>query len=436
MIRNKILLLPVLLCTASVCAQTTYTLDQCRTMALEHNVKIRNGALDTRIADQSAKEAFTRYFPQIAAAGTIFRSSDPMLRADIALPDIPALAALGFPASMPFELMDRGKAAGITAMLPLFAGGQIVNGNKLARAGREASACRQTLAENEVAATTERYFWQIVALNEKLRTIEAAEAQLAEVYKNVSTAVEAGISTRNDLLRVELQQQRTASDRLRAENGLKAAKLLLRHQTGIETRDFEVAFDGFPAVEPPDRYYLAPEEGADRRAEMRLLEAQVEAARYRKRMALGKNLPTVGIGAGYVYHDFTDKDTDFGMVFASVSLPISAWWGGSHALKRERLKQQQAENDREDARGMMLVEIESKWNDLQEAYSQILLSERSIASATENLRLNNDYFRAGTVPLTDLLDVQTLLQQSRDLRTDACTAYYEKLTAYLQATGR
>ena len=233
MIRNKILLLPVLLCTASVCAQTTYTLDQCRTMALEHNVKIRNGALDTRIADQSAKEAFTRYFPQIAAAGTIFRSSDPMLRADIALPDIPALAALGFPASMPFELMDRGKAAGITAMLPLFAGGQIVNGNKLARAGREASACRQTLAENEVAATTERYFWQIVALNEKLRTIEAAEAQLAEVYKNVSTAVEAGISTRNDLLRVELQQQRTASDRLRAENGLKAAKLLLRHQTGI-----------------------------------------------------------------------------------------------------------------------------------------------------------------------------------------------------------
>ena len=169
---------------------------------------------------------------------------------------------------------------------------------------------------------------------------------------------------------------------------------------------------------------------------MRLLEAQVEAARYRKRMALGKNLPTVGIGAGYVYHDFTDKDTDFGMVFASVSLPISAWWGGSHALKRERLKQQQAENDREDARGMMLVEIESKWNDLQEAYSQILLSERSIASATENLRLNNDYFRAGTVPLTDLLDAQTLLQQSRDLRTDACTAYYEKLTAYLQATGR
>lgn len=434
--RNNILcLLCALLYTGSVAAQT-FTLEQCRSMALEHNVKIRNGQLDSRIAAQSAKEAFTRYFPQISAAGTIFRSNDPMVQAEISLPNIPALAALGIPASMPLALMDKGKAAGITAMLPVFAGGQIVNGNKLARVGKAVSAYQMTLTENEVTATTEHYFWQTVALQEKLRTIEAVEKQLAEVYRSVRTAVDAGITTRNDLLRVEIQQQRTASDRLRVENGLKVTKLLLRHHTGIESRDFEIAFAGFHVVDPPEHYYLSPEEGVDRRAESRLLDSQVEAATYRKRMALGKNLPTIGVGAGYFYHDFTSKDTDFGMVYASVSLPISAWWGGSHALKRERLKQQQAENDREDARSMMLVEIESKWNDLQEAYSQIALSERSIASATENLRLNENYFRAGTVSLTDLLDAQTLLQQSRDLRTDACTTYFDKLTAYLQATGR
>lgn len=433
--RNNLLLLAVLSCSTPVAAQT-YTLDQCREMALENHVEIRNGRLDTRIAEQGVKETFTQYFPQISAAGTIFRSSGPMVRADIALPDLPALAALGFPGSMPFELLNQGKAAGVTAMLPLFAGGQIVNGNKLARVGRDAGNWQMTLTENEVAAAAERYFWQIVALKEKLRTIETVEAQLSEVQKSVKIAVEAGISTRNDLLRVELQQQRVASDRLRVENGLKVSKLLLRHQTGIESRDFDIAFEDFPPVESPDRYYLSPEEGVDRRAETHLLNSKVDAAKYRKRMALGRNLPTVGVGAGYVYHDFTGKDTDFGMIYASVSLPISAWWGGSHALKRERLKQQQAENDREDARGMMLVEIESKWDELQEAYSQIILAERSIVSATENLRLNKDYYRAGTVSLTDLLDAQTLFQQSRDLRTDACTSYLNKLTAYLQATGR
>lgn len=72
---------------------------------------------------------------------------------------------------------------------------------------------------------------------------------------------------------------------------------------------------------------------------------------------------------------------------------------------------------------MMLVEIEVKWNDLQEAYQQVLLSEKSIESSTENLRLNNDYYKAGTVSLSDLLDAQSLMQQSHDQYAEACTAY-------------
>ena len=112
------------------------------------------------------------------------------------------------------------------------------------------------------------------------------------------------------------------------------------------------------------------------------------------------------------------------------------WWGGSHAIKREKIKKQQAENTRQDSREMMLVEIEVKWNDLQEAYQQVLLSEKSIESSTENLRLNNDYYKAGTVSLSDLLDAQSLMQQSHDQYAEACTAYQQKLTAYLQATGR
>lgn len=425
-----------LLAATPLTAQTSYTLEQCRNLALEHHVKMRNGALDVQIAAQTSKEAFTHYFPQIAATGALFRTSTPMLQADIALPPLPALAALGIPGNFPFEMLDRGTMAGVTALQPIFAGGQIVNSNKLARIGRDVSTLQLQLTENEVAATTEKYFWQLVALKEKLQTIGVVEAQLNELHTSVCTAVEAGISTRNDLLRVELQQQRLTSDRLRVENGIRVTKLLLRHQTGIEERDFEIAFDDFGQLASPLDYYLSPEEGLDRRAESQLLDAQVDAARYRKRLALGRNLPSVGVGAGYFYHDLTSKDTDFGMVFASVSVPISGWWGGSHDMKRERLRQQQAENDREDARAMMLVEIESKWNDLQEAYSQIEVAARSIASAEENLRLNNDYYEAGTVSLTDLLDAQTLLQQSRDQRTDACTTYCEKVTAYLQATGR
>lgn len=76
------------------------------------------------------------------------------------------------------------------------------------------------------------------------------------------------------------------------------------------------------------------------------------------------------------------------------------------------------------------------WNELEESYKQVKLSEESIATAEENVRLNTDYYKAGTVTLSDLLDAQSLLQQSRDQYTGDYTAYLIKRTEYLQATGR
>lgn len=65
------------------------------------------------------------------------------------------------------------------------------------------------------------------------------------------------------------------------------------------------------------------------RAEYQLAEKNVEAQKYQKRMERGKRLPTVGVGAGYLYYNVTDKDVDDGLVFAQVSVPISDWWGGA-----------------------------------------------------------------------------------------------------------
>ena len=84
----------------------------------------------------------------------------------------------------------------------------------------------------------------------------------------------------------------------------------------------------------------------------------------------------------------------------------------------------------------MAVDIESKWNNLQEAFLQTELAKKSIESATENLKTTNDYYDAGTIPLSELLDAQTQLQKSHDQHTDAITTYYLKLSAYLKATGR
>ena len=50
-------------------------------------------------------------------------------------------------------------------------------------------------------------------------------------------------------------------------------------------------------------------------------------------MALGKNLPTLAVGAGYMYDNLMDKSHPFAIGFVSLSVPVAGWWGGSHAVK-------------------------------------------------------------------------------------------------------
>jgi membrane protease subunit (stomatin/prohibitin family) len=86
--------------------------------------------------------------------------------------------------------------------------------------------------------------------------------------------------------------------------------------------------------------------------------------------------------------------------------------------------------------GMTGGAMQNAWNGVQESYQQLLLAQRGIEQAEENLRLNRDYYKAGTSKMSDLLEAQLLYQQSLDRRTDAFADYQNKLLEYRQATGQ
>ncbi|MBQ4278464.1 MAG: TolC family protein [Rikenellaceae bacterium] len=434
--KNSLVITVLLAFSAFGAAAQPYTLDDCRRMALENNVRVRNSALDRDIARETRREAFTHYFPSVSATGVIFAANRGMAQMDMSVPvALPSpLPSMEIPFSM--SMLKHGKAAGVAAMQPVFAGGRIVYGNRLARVGERVAGLRAELSGQEVVLRTEEYFRQVVGLEAKLQTVAVSERLLERLHHEVALAVEAGLTTRNDLLRVELRQQEVASRRLKLENGLAVSKMLLCQYVGAGPLGFEVRDDSVQTPPPPTQYYVDPAEALERRAEYRLLDEQVEASRLEKRMTSGKRMPTVGVGAGYMYHDFLQKDNDFGVVYASVTVPITAWWGGTHATRQAELKLRQAENERRNNAELMEVEIRQTWNDLQEAYRQIMLAEKSVEQSAENMRLNEQYYRVGTATLSDALDAQTLFEQSRNQYTDACNDYRSALTRYLQITGR
>lgn len=434
-----------MLCCNFVAAQT-YTLEQILDSARQNNIAIRNAQLDIEASHQQRKEVFTKYFPSISASGLWFRANKYMAETKIDLSEnmspelgaalaqaLPAeaLAALANPISV--TMMKKGALASIIATQPVFAGGQIINGNKLARLGEEVSTLQLQLSENEVERTAEEYFWQLISLQEKMKTVDAASALLADIAKDVNVALEAGVVLRNDLLQVQLRQNDIDSQKLKLQNGLSLVRLLLAQYCGLRDTTFtlEASIDEatpLPLHQDHQQALLAT-------TEYQLLGKQVEAAHLQKKMELGKNLPSVAVGAGYTYHNLLEEDQTFGMVFATINIPITDWWGGSHAIKRRKLQQQKAEQELADHAELLEIKMQKAWNDVQEASQQLIIAQRGIEQAEENLRLNRNCYQAGTIRMADLLEAQLLYQQACDKKTDAFAAYQNKSLEYRLATN-
>ena len=415
----KWLMLAALPCAAAapMQAQKTYSLDECRTMAIENNVKTRNAANTLEAARQARKEAFTGYFPTVSASGMGYNANKGLLQLDMA-------------PGMSMSLLKNGIMAGVTATQPVFAGGQIVNGNRLAETAVEEGRIRQEESENEVRLTVEQYYWQVVTLQEKLNTLRTVEQQLERINKDVEAAVQAGVTTRNDLLQVQLRLGDTKSKRINLQNGLHTSRMLLAQYVGLDADtiavESHIPMDTVP--EFPKELYVDHDAALTSTTGYRLSETSVRAEKLRHKMAVGQNLPSVAVGAGYMYDDLIDKSHPFAVGFVSVSVPLSGWWGGSHAIKRQKLQVRNAENQLADNSRLLVIAMQRAWDDLQDSYKQIGIAHNSIGQAAENLRLNENYYHAGTTTMGDLLDAQTMYQQSRDKFVDAYATFSERVS--------
>ncbi|MDD4533598.1 MAG: TolC family protein [Prevotella sp.] len=430
----------------SAIAQQQLTLQQVRELAVANNIVTRSADNALIQAQEQQKEAKTNYFPQVNAVGVGFKTNVDMVKANIATNEvipsslaqlIPTELAVKIPANIPVNMVDHGLMVGVTAVQPLYMGGQIINGNRLAKVNVEAKQLQSQTSKKSVLLQAEQYFWQIITLKEKQKTLDVVGDMLSNLEKDASVAVKSGVGMRNDLLSVQLKQNEVESARLKLDNGLKLARLVLAQYIGMENKDIDVSPDGdllqmpvYPAIK------VDHNQAVNELPEYQLLQKDVEATNLQYKLEIGKRMPSLGIGAGYSYYNMgKGTNNNFASMFVTMSIPISGWWGGSHAIKRSKLVEDNAREQLAINTQLLKIRMQKDWNDLDDAYKQLELSRKSIEQSKENLRLNSDYYHAGTVTMNDLLIAQQQYQQCRDRYTDAYSQLQLKMVEYRQSIG-
>ena len=99
------------------------------------------------------------------------------------------------------------------------------------------------------------------------------------------------------------------------------------------------------------------------------------------------------------------------------------------------MEHQKAIDQLTDNAELLMIRMQKTWNDVEEARQQLTIADKSIEQAAENLRLNQNYYQAGTCRMSDLLEAQLLYQQALDKRTELFADYQNRLLEYRQAIG-
>ncbi|MCQ2251580.1 MAG: TolC family protein, partial [Bacteroidales bacterium] len=416
-------------------AQEILTLAQCQQKALESNRELRNSALEIQWAGEQKKEAFTNYFPKISANVMAFQMFDKLIKSDGTFPEeIGMLGENFYPMiGQPYSLHEFNKmaSASLSLIQPIYNGGQIRNGNRLAQIQQDVAYLKNSLTERDVIQKVTENYWQIATIKYNLRTIDAADKQLDNVLAQVENYVNAGVTTRNSLLKVKLQKQDLASNRLKLENARRVLLMLLSKQIGLANQEIDIDDSAIEEIDQPVEADI--QQALHNREEIKMAEIGLEAQKLQIKMERGKQLPSVAVGA-MGFHSrmggisdqssqLMDTKTTNGMVFGTVNIPISDWWSGSKAVSRQKIKLQQAENQLADAQEGITIEIESLWNNVVESYSQIEIARANVEEAEESLRISTECYKNGTETLSDLLDAETLHRKAQDQLATALATY-------------
>ena len=447
--------LAALTCIAAPAQELRLTLEECREMALQNNSSAVGAALDLEAARYQKQEAFAEYFPRVSAMGFGFWAFDPLL--EIGVKDIfgnndfsnnlqgliDSYAPMyGLPTS--YTTLNRGYLAGVSVMQPIFAGGRIVNGNRLAALGVEAAGLQQEVQRRSTSDEIEGYWWQVVSLQEKRELLAGSKEFVDTLFRDVTAAYEAGLVTEDELLQVKLARNELLSNEVQLDNGLKLAKMNLLNSIGqsytvisanaSEERPYIDSIvladeEGLPG--PPEAYYADEESIAASMEETRLLELQVEAAELQKKMALGEALPQLAVGATYGYYDFTGKGDFNGLAFATVQIPISDWGKTGAKMKRLQTQVDKAASQRDYLQSQIILGVRQSWVELNSAWSQYQLALDSEAAAEASFGRVERNYEAGMVTIAELLQSQTSLRQASDKRADALNSYRQALRKWL-----
>lgn len=444
--RYSTILIFTLLVGTSVQAQDSLSLEKAKSLAIANNIKLTNSRLEIEAAKKALEGTKIHYYPQVSADGFLMYAVDPLMEINSEGGDLPVydgnpdnLSAATQYAYIPPShnaLLQQIGAVNLGISQPIYTGGKIKLGNKMAAVQVDIREEQKKLSEKELLLNVEQQYWQIIALQEKQKTIEDFRRLLDRLYIQVNDAYKSGLIIRNDVYKIDLELSNLDLNESKLKNGKELALRQFSNTLGFDYDSITVLIEDLDDYQPPEYYLRLDNEYITGLSEVKLLEKSIDLEKLQLQLNEAGNKPTVAAGVNAFYMTQFEESTGGvnALGFLTVNMPFSKLWTSKHEIQQQKIRTEIAQNSLEDTKKLLELRTTKSWIDLKEAYEQIQIIEKRIIQANENLKINQTSYDSGVVTLSDYLEAKALQTQASDDLIEAKSKYKAAIAAYILYT--
>ena len=396
------------------------SLDDAWRIALSIDQRVAAGDFNVSAADHALAAARAEQFPSLNLGANYLAMSDQLaIKANV-----PPLS----PTQLPFMGRD---SLGFNALVsqPIYTFGRISSGIDAAGASVDANQADAQRTRLDIKMSVAEVY---IAVLRAIRVVEVAGSRvssLAAHARDVENRFRKGVTSRNDLLAVQVALADAQQQAVQARNAL--AMLCAAYNRALRRR----LTDPVHLVDLPGDVGTGDVDELTRtacacRPELAELFAQARALRCQADAERAKHAPQISVSGGYLYQQDQYVDPN-GIAGVALTAQWNAFDAGRSSEQAAALCQRSEAllRMRSDAESVIALEVRQKWLEVQTARDRLDFARKATAQADENLRVVRDRYLQGLATNTEVLDGETLRAQAY---MNLYNSYYESILAGLR----
>ena len=412
--------------SAPVATTLTLTREQCIEIALQDNPTIKVADMELKRVDYSKREGIASLFPAIDFSLAYQRA--------IELQTINMDMGAG-----PMEIKmgsDNTWNMGFTATLPIVSA-QLWKSIQMSDTQILASVESARASRLDLIDQVNRAYYGLLLS-------QASYEVLKQNYDNakvnadlIQKKFDVGTASEYDVLRSSAQVKNVEPELLKAEIGIKQAKLLLKILMGMDaSTDFEAAVSLESMEQDMYGYVMGVESDLSQNTNLRTLDIQTKQLKQNVAMKKLAWVPTIGaqfnwswtsLSNGHVFNNI--HLNPYSNVAVSVAVPIFSGGSKYYGLKQAQVQLNEMALQRENLVRSLNMQVELALDNINKEIKQISTSAEGVRQAQKAHQIMQKSFEIGAATYLDLRD-------SELANTAAQLNYYQAIYNYLCSTSQ